>query len=212
MRIHQSAKKRSASASEEKILRIGVIQSGRIVEEKLLRRHEPVTIGASSRNVIVVPASSIPRTFTLFDRVDGSYELVFPEETNGRIFINNKVMTLAAVREEGLAKSYRQGLYRLPLAESSRGKLLLGDMTLLFQFIKPPPIQPRPQLPPSVQGSLITSIDWTLMSSYLSIGTIMFGSVLYLHAMEMPRRVEPDTIPDNSPATFPTSANLKPSI
>ena len=36
---------------------------------------------------------------------------------------------------------------------------MLDDTTFLFQFVAPPPIQPKPQLPVSVTRGA-TSIDW----------------------------------------------------
>src|SRR5262245_19366647 len=40
-----------------------------------------------------------------------------------------------------------------------RGKLVLGDATILFQEITTPPPAPRPQLPASIRGSLADRID-----------------------------------------------------
>jgi hypothetical protein len=48
----------------------------------------------------------------------------------------------------------------LPLDERARGKITLADMTILFQFVTPPPPQPRPQLPASVRGSALSGVDW----------------------------------------------------
>ena len=48
------------------------------------------------------------------------------------------------------------------LDERSRGKVAVGDLSILFQFVTPPPPQPRPQLPASVRGSCFTGMDWAL--------------------------------------------------
>ena len=47
-------------------------------------------------------------------------------------------------------------------ARAARGKVVVGETTFLFQFVAPPPIQPRPQLPLSVKGGLASQIDWNL--------------------------------------------------
>ena len=143
-----------------KILRIGVIQAGKIVEERLVRRREDVTIGASARNTIVVPASTLPKSFALFEVSGGDYSLVFSDTMDGRVSIGDQVYALDQVRSQGKAQPKGKGLLRLPLTDSSRGKVSLGEITLLFQFVTPPPIQPRPQLPPSVRGSLLGQMDW----------------------------------------------------
>src|SRR5262249_21156393 len=38
----------------------------------------------------------------------------------------------------------------------------VGETTFLFQFVAPPPVQPRPQLPLAVKGGLASQIDWSL--------------------------------------------------
>lgn len=179
---------------QPKILRIGVIQAGKIIEERLIRQRTSVTIGASARNTIVVPASSLPRSFTLFELTGGQYSLRFTEAMDGRVSVGNQVLSLDQVRQQGLAKGGKTPL--LPLTEASRGKVLLGEVTLLFQFVTPPPIQPRPQLPPSVRGGFFAQMDWVLASSFITLAVLHFGFLLYLRSMDYARKIEPDVIPD----------------
>ena len=52
--------------------------------------------------------------------------------------------------------------YQIRLTDEARGKVVIGETTFLFQFVAPPPVQPRPQLPLSVKGGLASQIDWSL--------------------------------------------------
>ena len=181
--------------NQPKILRIGVIQAGKIIEERLVRKRDSVTIGASPRNTLVVPASTLPRSFTLFEMAGQNYYLRFNESMDGRVSVGDKVMALDQVRQQGLATP-RGGLLALALTETSRGKVLLGEITLLFQFVTPPPIQPRPQLPPSVRGGFFINMDWTLASCFITMMVIHFGFLIYLRTVDFPKKIEPDVIPD----------------
>ena len=189
------AKKGGKGPPQPKILRIGVIQAGKIIEERLIRRRDNVTIGASPRNTIVVPASTLPRTFTLFEIQANNYRLKFSETMDGRISVNNQVLSLESVRKQGLAKP-KGNMLELALDESSRGKVLLGEITLLFQFVTPPPIQPRPQLPPSIRGGFVTNIDWVLATCFVCLAVSHFGFLMYLRTLDFPRDIEPDVVPD----------------
>ncbi len=182
-------------APQPKILRIGVIQAGKIIEERLIRQRVNVTIGASPRNTLVVPASTLPRSFVLFEIQQGKYSLRFGEAMDGRVSVDNQVLSLDQIRNKKLAAA-KGNVLTLNLTESSRGKVLLGEITLLFQFVTPPPIQPRPQLPPSVRGGFFQSMDWVLASSFISLLVLHFGFLLYLRTMDFPRKIEPDVIPD----------------
>ena len=180
---------------QPKILRIGVIQAGKIIEERLIRKRDSVTIGASPRNSIVVPASTLPRSFVLFEMAGQQYFLRFNASMDGRISVGNKVMSLDQVRQGGMAQT-RGGLLALPLTESSRGKVLLGEVTLLFQFVTPPPIQPRPQLPPSVRGGFWANLDWTLTVVFLVMMMLNAGFLGYLRTVDYSKKIDPDVIPD----------------
>jgi hypothetical protein len=173
-----------------------VIQAGKIIEERLVRQRDNVTIGASTRNTLVVPASSLPRSFVLFEMQQGKYTLRFSDSMDGRVSVGNQVMSLDQVRQQNVALPKGGGILGLPLSETSRGKVLLGEVTLLFQFVTPPPIQPRPQLPPSVRGGFFANMDWVLASSFVTLAVLHFGFLLYLRTMDFPRKIDPDVIPD----------------
>jgi TonB family protein len=182
-------------APEPKILRIGVIQAGKIIEERLIRRRDNVTIGASPRNTLVVPASTLPRSFTLFEMAAGKYSLKFNDSMDGRVSVGNQVLSLDQIRQQGKAMP-KGNLLTLDLTENSRGKVLLGEITLLFQFVTPPPIQPRPQLPPSVRGGFFVNMDWILATSFVTLAVLHFGFLLYLRTLDFPRKIDADVIPD----------------
>jgi len=190
------AKEAAKALPQPKILRIGVIQAGKIIEERLIRQRDNVTIGASTRNTIVVPASTLPKSFTLFEIQQGKYTMRFSDAMDGRVSVGTQVMSLEQVRQSNSAQAKGGGVLGLPLTEASRGKVLIGEVTLLFQFVTPPPIQPRPQLPPSVRGGFFANMDWVLASSFVTLAVLHFGFLLYLRTMDYARKIDPDVIPD----------------
>lgn len=136
-----------------KILRVGIIQSGKIIEERLLRKREAVTIGQSPKNTFYVPISKLPRTLTLFEVRSDRIFLCFGEGMRGRVSYGDKVHSLPDLKtHQAVVK--KGASFMLPLDEKSRGKIVLGDITLLFQFVPPPPVVPKPQLPASAKGGL----------------------------------------------------------
>jgi hypothetical protein len=179
-----------------KILRIGIIQSGKIVEERLVRKRENVTIGQSAKNTFVVPASNyLGRTFTLFELTAAGYALNFTDGMDGRVSLGDQVVSLPALRQAGKAQKKGE-LWHLLLNDRSRGKVVIGDVTVLFQFVAPPPVQPRPQLPPSVRSSLMQNLDWMLVGVMGVSFLIHFGFVIYLRGIDFPRKPDIEELPD----------------
>lgn len=194
----QQAQSRGQSSATEppRILRIGIIQSGKIVEERLVRKRENVTIGQSAKNMFVVPASNVlPRMFTLFELTPSGYALNFSEGMDGRIAfdVNVTPVTLPQLR----SKATKQGdWFHVLLNEHARGKVVIGDVTVLFQFVKAPPIQARPQLPPSVRGSLMQGLDWAMIGVVALSVISHVGLVIYLQNVDWPRKPDIEEIPD----------------
>jgi hypothetical protein len=185
----------NVAGAKPKILRIGIIQGGRIVEERLVRKRENITIGQSAKNMFVVPSDVLPRQWLLFEVTGNRYVAHFSEGMDARIAVGSEIISLAQLRQSG--KIQRKGQsYVLPLDERSRGKIVLGDMTILFQFVTPPPPQPRPQLPASVRGSLTSGVDW-FFATIAGISFLMhLLLVIYLRNVDWPRKPDIEEIPD----------------
>src|SRR5215472_17230366 len=155
----RGAQPQAGAAPKVKILRIGIIQGGRIVEERLVRKRENITVGQSAKNMFVVLSDALPRNWLLFEASGNQYVAHFSDGMDARIAVGNEIISLSQLKQTG--KIQKKGAsWPLPLDERSRGKISLADMTILFQFVTPPPPQPRPQLPASVRGSALTGVDW----------------------------------------------------
>ncbi len=168
-----------------KVLRIGVIQGGKIIEERIVRKRETVTVGSSERNHFVLNAAGIAPRFELFQLIGSDYILNFTETMSGRVGLPAGVQTLEQLRSSGAARN--AGTYwQVKLNDSARGKVVIGDVTLLFQFVTPPPVQPRPQLPAAARGGFAKSIDWMFTAFVLFSFMTHFGFVVYLENSDWP--------------------------
>lgn len=166
-----------AANAGPKVLRIGVVQAGRVAEERIIKQRTHVTVGANEKNMFVVSTQSLPPTFRLFELVGNDYHLNFLDGMSGRIALPTGISDLTMLK--GQAKRNPQGAYQVRLTEDSRGKVVIGDTTFLFQFVAPPPIQPKPQLPVAVLRGA-SSIDWnttiiaalSFLCHFLALGAI----------------------------------------
>jgi TonB family protein len=185
-----------AQAPVARVLRVGIVQAGRIIEEKLIRRTATVTVGSSMHNTFTILASSLPRSYTLFEVVGRRYHLNFTDAVDGRVSIHGRIFTLAQAVKENLAPRHGTSGWRLKLSSDARGKIVLGEVTVLFQFVAPPPLQPRAKLPPSIRGGFLMDLDWNLASCFVLLLCLEFGFVAYLRTVDWPRKLAIDQVPD----------------
>ncbi len=148
---------RAVAATGPKVLRIGVVQSGRVTEERIIKQRTHVTVGPSEKSMFVISSNAVPANFRLFELVGDDYCLNFVDTMTGRVALPTGISDIAMLK--GQARRNAQGIHQLRLTDDSRGKVSIGDATFLFQFVAPPPVQPKPQLPVAVLRGA-TSIDW----------------------------------------------------
>jgi outer membrane biosynthesis protein TonB len=143
----------------QKLLRVALIQGSKITEDRTLKRRGPVSVGQNATNTIVVPVSNLPPSFTLFETVNDQYSLVFTQAMEGKLTVNGQEVTLQDAVTRGVAKARGKDTFVVPLTDASKGRVALGEVSLLFQFVAPPPEPPKAELPTEVRGSLLKQID-----------------------------------------------------
>ena len=91
--------------AREKILRVGIIQNGRIIEERLLRNREAVSVGQKLTNTFVIASNAFPPSFSMFDIKGGKYQLNYTGKMSGRILLAKSVHDLKSLQKSGKAKA-----------------------------------------------------------------------------------------------------------
>ena len=187
------------SPSGARILRVGVIRDGKIIEERHIRTPAAVTVGQDGANTFVIPASDLPASFPVFEHRGQQYTLLFTDRMNGRVVNRSGDFDFAGLKGKGLAQK-RGSVWALPLDESAKGKVSLGEVTLLFQFVSPPPEPARIELPPDVRGTVWRSID------HLFFGVLAASLLLHFTGAACialsPRPPENDLALDELPDRF----------
>jgi hypothetical protein len=158
-------------APRQRILRIGVLLGGKLVEERLIRERTTVSIGQSMKNTFSVPVEGLPLEFPMFVIDQNRYYLRFINSMDGRLSDGGNVNTLDALKGRGAQNA--GGYWQVPLADNARGKMSLGDLTVLFQFVTEPPRQPKPMLPASVRGTFADRLDPRL--------SVILGTSIVIH-------------------------------
>jgi len=177
----------------ETCLRVGVVLNGVIVDERTLHKVNVVTVGQSTKNTLVIPTEGAPKAWPLFRCVKGQHLLSISREMQGRLSHGADVMTFDDVRSRNRPA---RGGWTVPVDRGSRGKITVGDATILFQLVQVP-VRPRPALPASVRGTLADRINPAL-AAIVAISVIVHGSFAYwLYQRDVKSRTRMDVVSAN---------------
>ncbi|MEE2959915.1 MAG: AgmX/PglI C-terminal domain-containing protein [Myxococcota bacterium] len=184
-----------APGGKAKVLRACVIHNGKVVDERRVSASESVSIGTNPKNTFALPSTNLPGRHVLFESKAGAYEVNLLEGMDAKLSMDDaaSTLTLKSLVAEGIAQKTATG-YTLSVSPRHRGKVQLGAITVIFQFISPPPDPPQPKLPASAQGSIGQQIDWPY-ATILSLSAILhFATVMVFENTPMPEAVSIDTM------------------
>jgi len=181
-----------------KILRIGIVRDDKLVQSRLIRHGESVTMGGSAKNTFVVPNGGLPREeYPLFVAGRSGYVLNFTDRMKGRISSGGAVVRLDKLRNDPSVER-QQDSWRLPLTELDRGKIELdGDISVLFQFVPPPPESTvKPMKSMDFRPRLLEEDDPVFLG-FLALFTALAAILLvWVWNTEPPKTRSLDEIPD----------------
>ena len=126
------------SSTEARVLRLGIVINHKIVGERLIKPKAEVVVGESAQADIVFPNTHLPPKFSLFRRRKNRWYLQLTASMGGRLSADHQAFTIAELRHS--AQAVRRGdTWELELSEEHRGKIIIDQVTVLFQFVAPPP-------------------------------------------------------------------------
>lgn len=185
----------SQQQQADKVLRIGVVHGGKVVQERLIRPGESVTIGDSPKNTFVLPVPDLPKRHVLFQARGDRYALQFTDKMRGRVAYRDGIHGLDKLTERGDA-TRKGSAYVLPLAEKNRGKLVIGEYTLLFQFVAAPPESARMVTSHDFRPRLMDDDDPVFLGFLALFSAIAAVLMVYVYNTEPVDMVPLDAIPD----------------
>lgn len=170
----------SSPHPSNRVLRVGLVHEGRLIEERLLRKPQAVTVGRSSGNTFVLPEA--PKRQLVVDERSGSYALVFDAYAEGRVMVAGAPRGLDELVRSGEARR-RGDRFLVPLEPTARGKVSIAGYTLLFQFIDAPAVLAPLRLPAAARRTLLPrGSERGLVSALIVCGIVLGGGGVGLDA------------------------------
>lgn len=133
--------------SKPKVLRIASVVDGLVCDELHQTATEPVTAGSDVACQLLLFGKFVPRRHALFTVQEGVYVLDLPPRAGGLLLMRGRSVKVADLWRKRLNADPRARSLRVALDPSARGKLDLGETTLLFQFAPPAPVPPKDPFP-----------------------------------------------------------------
>ncbi|MCA9658520.1 MAG: AgmX/PglI C-terminal domain-containing protein [Myxococcales bacterium] len=180
--------------SRRRALRAALIVDDKVYDEVHHHAPERVTVGTDiASRLLVFGDHRLPKRHVLFDVAeDGAYILDLPPGVRGQIKIRGRAKAIRALWKKHQSSGSKARSLRLRLDRSARGKLTLGESTLLFFFDKPAPYTPPPPFPDDLRPALRGMLSRLELASLLSALIILGPYFTYIANKEVPVDVVPE--------------------
>jgi outer membrane biosynthesis protein TonB len=173
-----------------RVLRIGVIRGGKLAEEHKVRPGKSVTVGDGAKATVAV--DGLPKRITLFQPQGDGYRLAFTSGMSGKVATDAGIQSLKELAAEGGEGE----VHYLDLKHPNRGKVVIGDVTILFQFVPAPVESVRKVTRHDFRPKLLNDDDPIfigLLSLWSTVGAVM---LVYAANTEPIETVSLDELPD----------------
>jgi hypothetical protein len=178
------------SAQPAKVLRVGIIRDGKIEVERVLKPGETATIGPSPKSMFVQQVELPKPEFPLFEARGGKYYLRFTASMKGKIGAAGAVVGLEKLIADPSVE--RDGeVFAWALSEEDRGKVSVDNVTVLFQFVTPPPVVAVRPTRTDFRPRLVEEDDALLFGFMLLFGAL--GAIFMVWAAYTDFKVEEPT-------------------
>lgn len=177
-----------ARSSGIKVLRVAVVVDDLVCDELHQSRPEGLSVGTSYKSDVLLFGSRAPFEHRLFDYRNGDYYLDLPAHARGKITLGKKAITIGKLRQ----RFGRGDKLRVKLDPKSKGKLLLGESTLLFQFAAPKPLPPLLPFPREFRAKVREMLEKRYQYSLAASGAVLGSFFVYTCNTEPPPEDEMD--------------------
>ncbi len=170
-----------------KVLRITVTQKGKVVEERIVRDHQSITVGTDAKNTFkLLPEAGLPSSWSLFEAKGTQYKVAFGEKMTGRVTLDGKNIDFASLKENKHA-TQEGDRFLHALNDASKGQVDISkETTILFQFVEKPLKAAKPELPSDIKDGWMKRFEPILMMCFLGSFIVHTGAGIGVVSVEPP--------------------------
>ncbi len=169
---------------ESNVLRLGLVYDERLISDRVFDDQKQITIGNQKNLSVVLPDEDYQGPAVKFtNNRDGSFTLKAPATMRMRIATDGGPLELKELLAK--AKARQEGndvVVHLPLG--TRGRIVMGQHTVLFQVIKRSvtvPAFPPKTMGQRLLGPFLNEPTWTIsfLGAFLLVGAIVGQALLF---------------------------------
>lgn len=170
-------------------IKIGVLQSGKLLHEIVIDDKRDVYIGTSLKSTITMNGEGLPDNVVLIKYMNGQYYLNILEGFSGKIFDGDKTTQLDNIKDDPDIIE-KGGTFFLPMSDDVRGMITLKDHMLLFKIYSSEAV-PK-ELPKEFKGPFFGSdMD---VSFFIILSLFIFGYIFLTYSFSKVKHVEVEEV------------------
>lgn len=185
-------------SEEINVLRVGVVRDKQVVDERIVKAGEAVTIGTGQFNTFTFDdvEAEVGERFELFGYKHGAYYLRFAEHMSGMIKADDDSVSIADLKSgtplAGQRAIERKGDYTFTLSESSKGRVEFAGYSFVFHFVSSPAVVVQHK---AITNEMVFDDDDKNFASILGLFSVTFGALMWWVTIQpRPELLEKDEV------------------
>ena len=177
-------------------VKVGLVQDNKIIEEKQVRPGSRLSIGTDPSNTFVLLEEGIPKKHVMFQTVDKNWVGSFLDVMTGMVSFGDEVVDVRELVDKGRG-TQKGELITSKFQEATKGKVSIGQSTILFRVIPIVAEVPIMELPKELKRRWWMSFDpHFLMILIISalLHWVLFTFVEQIEIQEYAKARRPDII------------------
>jgi TonB family protein len=165
-----------------RIVKVGILRDGKMAAERVLKTGQKLSVGTDPSSTFQLTGEGAPKNLDVLVAGGDQFFLVVDPEIRGKVAIAQGLLDMERYADK-ISDSEDPADHFIKLDLKSKGKITIGDCTILFQVMATPPQPPIRTMPKDMKGGYINRMDVSfiiilVVSALLHLGMIHFVNAL----------------------------------
>ena len=165
-----------------RIIKVGILRDGKMAAERVLKGGQKLSVGTDPSSTFQLMGEGAPKNLDVLVAEGDQFFLVVDPEIRGKVAIPQGLLDLERYADK-IQDLEDPADHFIKLDLKSKGKIAIGDCTILFQVMATPPQPPIRTMPKDMKGGYVNRMDVSFVLILVLSALLHLGMIQYVNAL-----------------------------